>query len=116
MDFLSKLKDLYEVRYPGLKIDLQFEHQYRNMLRFIEKDKFIVDLAEKAIEMAGLEVKFHSIRGGTDGSKLSEIGIPTPNIFSGGSLFHSRKEHIPTLALSKASEVLLYLAQVWISA
>jgi len=116
MEFLQKLKDLYELRYPGLKIDLQFEHQYRNMLRFIENDKYVVDLAEKAIEMAGLEVKFHSIRGGTDGSRLSEMGIPTPNIFSGGLLFHSRKEHIPTLALQKASEVLLHLAQLWTSA
>jgi len=116
MEFLRSLKDLYEIRYPGLKIDLQFEHQYSNMLRFIEKDKLVVDLAEKAIEMAGLEVIFHSIRGGTDGAKLSEMGIPTPNIFSGGSLFHSRKEHIPTLALQKASEVLLHLAKLWTSA
>ena len=116
MNFLKKLKEIYEIRYPGLKIDLQFEHQYSNMLRFIEKDKFIVDIAEKAIEMAGLEVKFHSIRGGTDGARLSEMGIPTPNIFSGGSLFHSRKEHIPTLALQKASEVLIHLAKLWTSA
>ncbi len=116
MEFLRKLKDIYELRYPGLKIDLQFEHQYRNMLRFIKKEKIVIDLAEKAIVMAGLEVKIHSIRGGTDGSKLSEMGIPTPNIFSGGLLFHSRKEHIPTLALQKASEVLLYLAQLWTSA
>jgi tripeptide aminopeptidase len=114
MNFLRKLKELYEIRYPGLKIDLQFEHQYSNMLHFIETDNFVVDLAEKAIKMAELEVKFHSIRGGTDGARLSEMGIPTPNIFSGGSLFHSRKEHIPTLALQKASEVLLHLAYLWI--
>ena len=116
MEFLQKLKNLYELRYPGLKIDLQFEHQYSNMFQFIEKEKIVVDLAEKAIEMAGLEMKIHSIRGGTDGSRLSEMGIPTPNIFSGGSLFHSRKEHIPTLALQKASEVILHLAQLWTSA
>ncbi len=113
MDFLRSLKDLYELRYPGLKIKLEFEHQYSNMLRFIEKEKIVVDLAERAIELTGLEVKFHSIRGGTDGARLSEMGIPTPNIFSGGSLFHSRKEHIPTKALQKASEVLLHLAQLW---
>jgi tripeptide aminopeptidase len=116
MNFLRTLKELYEIRYPGLKIDLQFEHQYSNMLHFIENDKFIVDLAGKAIKMADLDVKFHSIRGGTDGSRLSEMGIPTPNIFSGGSLFHSRKEHIPTLALQKASEVLIHLAELWINA
>jgi len=116
MEFLQKLKDLYELRYPGLKIDLQFEHQYSNMFQFVEKEKIVASLAEKAIEMAGLEVKIHSIRGGTDGSRLSEMGIPTPNLFSGGLLFHSRKEHIPTLALQKASEVLLHLAQLWTSA
>jgi len=115
MEFLQKLKDLYELRYPGLKINLEFEHQYKNMLRFIEKEKVVVDLAEKAIQMTGLEVKFHSIRGGTDGSRLSEMGIPTPNIFSGELLAHSRKEYIPTLALQKASEVLLHLAILWIS-
>ena len=115
MEFLQTLKDLYEIRYPGLKIKLEFKHQYSNMLHFIEKDKIVVDLAEKAIELAGLEVKIHSIRGGTDGARLSEMGIPTPNIFSGGSLFHSRKEHIPTKALQKASEVLLHLGQLWTS-
>jgi tripeptide aminopeptidase len=62
-----------------------------------------------------LEAKFHSIRGGTDGARLSEMGIPTPNIFSGGSLFHSRKEHIPTKALQKASEVILHLGKLWTS-
>ncbi|MFX0047528.1 MAG: peptidase T [Candidatus Hermodarchaeota archaeon] len=116
MNFLRSLKNLYELRYPGLNIKLEFEHQYNNMLRFIEKEKIVVDLAEKAIELAGLEVKFHSIRGGTDGSRLSEMGIPTPNIFTGGSLFHSRKEHIPTRALQKASEVVLHLAKLWTSA
>ena len=116
MEFLQKLKDIYEFRYPSLKIELTFEHEYMNMLKFIEKDMIVVDLAKKAIEKAGLEVKTHAIRGGTDGARLSEMGKPTPNIFSGGLLFHSRKEYIPTLALQKASEVLIYLAELWISA
>ena len=116
MEYLQKLGELYEFQYPGLKVSIEFLHQYRNMLHFIEAKKEVVDLAKKAIEMAGLEIKIHAIRGGTDGSKLSEMGKPTPNIFSGGSLFHSRKEHIPTLALQKASEVLIYLAELWISA
>ncbi len=113
MEFLQKLKDIYEFRYPGLKIEIKFEHQYRNMLKFIEKEKIVVDLAIEAIKMAGLDVKIEAIRGGTDGSKLSEMGIPTPNIFSGGLLFHSRKEHIPTLALQKAAEVIIHLGQLW---
>lgn len=115
IEFLQKLKEIYEFRYPGLKIELKLEHQYKNMLKFIEKEIKVVDLAKEAIKMAGLEVKIEAIRGGTDGSKLSEMGIPTPNIFSGGLLFHSRKEHIPTLALQKAAEVIIYLGQLWAS-
>lgn len=112
-DYLKNLKKLYELRYPGLKIELDFLHQYKNMLKYLEKDKIVIDLAKKAIELAGLEVKLHSIRGGTDGTILSEKGIPTPNIFTGGELFHSRKEYIPTLALQKAAEVLMYLGYLW---
>jgi tripeptide aminopeptidase len=113
MEFLQKMKEIYEFRYPGLKIELKFEHEYSNMLQFIEKEIKVVDSAKEAIKMAGLEVKIEAIRGGTDGSKLSEMGIPTPNIFSGGLLFHSRKEHIPTLALQKAAEVIIHLGQLW---
>ncbi|MFX1327275.1 MAG: peptidase T [Promethearchaeota archaeon] len=112
-EYLRNLKKLYELRYPGLKIELDFLHQYKNMLKYLEKDKNLIDLAKKAIELAGLEVKLHSIRGGTNGTILSEKGIPTPNIFTGGELFHSRKEYIPTLALQKAAEVLIYLGYLW---
>jgi tripeptide aminopeptidase len=113
MNYLEKLKDAYEIRYPGLEIQLDFLHQYKNMLKFIEKKQIIVDLAKQAIEKTGLELKIHPIRGGTDGSRLSAEGILTPNIFEGGLLHHSRKEHIPTLALQKAAETLIYLAELW---
>ncbi|MFX0071688.1 MAG: peptidase T [Candidatus Hermodarchaeota archaeon] len=113
MNYLESLKNSYEIRYPELKIELNFVHQYQNMLTFLEKEQRAIDLAKKAIEKADLEVKFHAIRGGTDGAQLSAKGIPTPNIFTGGLLFHSRKEYIPTLALQKASEVILYLAEFW---
>ena len=112
-EYLEHLKKSYELRYSGLKIELKFQHHYRNMLTFLEKEQKSIDLAKKAIILAGLEVKIHSIRGGTDGAKLSEKGIPTPNIFAGGLLFHSRKEYIPTLALQKATEVIIYLANLW---
>jgi tripeptide aminopeptidase len=113
MKYLQILKDLYELRYPGIRIKLNFEHQYQNMLSYIEKDKRVIDMAKKAIEMADLEVQVHPIRGGTDGSRLSEMGIPTPNIFTGGLLFHSKKEYIPTKALQKATEVIINLAYLW---
>ncbi|MFX1452376.1 MAG: peptidase T [Promethearchaeota archaeon] len=113
MTYLKHLKDLYEIRYPGLKIEMNFTHQYQNMLSYIEKKPFVVDIVKKAINNSGLELKIHPIRGGTDGARLSAKGIPTPNIFTGGQLFHSRKEHIPTLALQKAAEVLINLAELW---
>ncbi len=113
MDYIKNLKNTFENRYPGLKIDIKFTHQYQNMVKFIEKKLIIVELAKKAIETAGLEVKIHPIRGGTDGARLSAKGILTPNLFSGGLLHHSRKEHIPTIALQKAAEVLIHLANLW---
>ena len=113
MNYLKNLKKLYEIRYPGLKINLNFEHQYQNMQKFIKKNPLIVDLAKNAIKLSGLEPKIHIIRGGTDGAQLSAEGILTPNLFAGGMLVHSRKEYIPTLALQKAAEVILYLAELW---
>jgi len=115
MDYLNLLKKLYESRYSGLKIEIDFLHQYSNMIQYLEKDKKLIELAKEAIEKAGLETKVHLIRGGTDGARLSEMGILTPNLFTGGLLFHSRKEYIPTLALQKASEVIIYLAELWTS-
>ncbi len=113
MNYLKILKDAYELRYPKLEIKLNFEHQYQNMYQYIKKEEKLINLAKKAIEMANLDLIIHPIRGGTDGSKLSEMGIPTPNIFTGGQMFHSRKEYIPTIALQKAAEVIINLAYLW---
>ncbi|MFX0176647.1 MAG: peptidase T [Candidatus Hodarchaeota archaeon] len=113
MNFLKILKDAYELRYPGLEIELYFEHQYQNMYHYVKKEEKVIDLAKKAIEMANLNLIIHPIRGGSDGSKLSEMGIPTPNIFTGAQMVHSRKEYIPTLALQKAAEVIINLAYLW---
>ncbi|MCK4778687.1 MAG: peptidase T [Candidatus Lokiarchaeota archaeon] len=113
MDYIKSLKHTYEIRYPGVKIEIDFKHQYQNMVKYIEKKPIVVDLVKQAIEKVGLEVKTQPIRGGTDGARLSVAGIPTPNIFTGGHLFHSRKEYIPTLALQKSAEVLIYLAHLW---
>ncbi len=114
IDYLKGLKIAYEKRYSGLKIEQEFTHQYENMLRFLVKEEKVVNLAKNAIESANIKVKPHSIRGGTDGARLSAKGIPTPNIFAGGLLFHSKKEHIPTLALEKAAEVIIHLGELWI--
>jgi len=113
MKYLEKLKETFVERYPGLKIDLDFQHSYENMLVYLEKHPKVIKKAAEAIKMANLEVHKSLIRGGTDGARLSARGIPTPNLFAGGVLFHSLKEYIPTLALQKSAEVILYLAKNW---
>ncbi len=113
MNYLRKLQEYFEVRYPGLKINIEFKHQYENMWVVMEKHPESVELAKKAMEMAGITVHQKAIRGGTDGSRLSLMGHPTPNVFAGGMLFHSRKEWIAKSSLQKAAETIVHLAALW---
>jgi tripeptide aminopeptidase len=113
MEHLKRLKEYFEFRYPNLKIELELKHQYENMWTVMEKFPEAVDLARTAIEEAGLPVKFKAIRGGTDGSKLSLMKHPTPNLFAGGMLFHSRKEWVAKSSLTKAATTLVLLAEQW---
>jgi tripeptide aminopeptidase len=73
----------------------------------------VVEHAREAIRRAGLEVRTQPIRGGTDGSRLSFMGLPTPNVFAGEQNFHSRLEWVSTYDMQKAVEVIVHLAQVW---
>ncbi|MBN1328339.1 MAG: peptidase T [Candidatus Heimdallarchaeota archaeon] len=113
MSYITKLKDTFEERYPSLKIDLRFDHSYENMIVYLKEHPQVIEKAAKAIEQAGLELKQTQIRGGTDGARLSARGIPTPNLFAGGILFHSLKEYIPVPALQKSAEVVLSIANNW---
>jgi tripeptide aminopeptidase len=113
MDYLRKLKEYFEFKHPSLKIEIEFKHQYENMWTVMEKHPQSVELAKQAIEMTGLPIRPRAIRGGTDGSRLSVLGHPTPNIFDGGMLFHSRKEWIAKSSLQKAGEVIVLLAGLW---
>jgi tripeptide aminopeptidase len=73
----------------------------------------VVSYACEAVRRAGLEVRSHPIRGGTDGSRLSFIGLPTPNIFAGEHNFHSRLEWVSAQDMEKAVEVIVHLCRIW---
>lgn len=94
----------------GGKVSVQIKEQYKNMKNALEKSPETVELLKKAYENAGITPDFIPIRGGTDGSRLSEMGIPTPNIFTGGHNFHSRFEWASLNQMTQAVNVLINLA------
>ncbi len=113
VQLLRDLITAFETQYPGLRIELDIKKQYQNMHDVLQHHPEVTQKAAEAIRLAGLTVKTNAIRGGTDGARLSFKGMPTPNIFSGGMLVHSKKEWISELALQKAAEVILHLCRLW---
>ena len=97
----------------GARVEIKIEEQYRNMREVLDQHPHVVDYAREAIRRAGMDVRERPIRGGTDGSKLSFMGLPTPNIFAGEHNFHSRLEWVSVQDMGKAVEVIVNLARVW---
>lgn len=97
--------------FPGVA-SLDIKDQYYNMREKIEPVKHIIDIAIKAMELAGVEPKVVPIRGGTDGAQLSFKGLPCPNIFAGGLNFHGRYEFVPIPSMEKASQVIVEIARL----
>ncbi|MBD2704272.1 peptidase T [Spirosoma sp. BT702] len=100
-------------RYPGSSAQFVVREQYRNMKEVLDHHPAVVDNALEAIRRAGLSAEQRSIRGGTDGSRLSFMGLPCPNIFAGEHAFHSRLEWVSVQDMQKAVEVIVNVAQVW---
>ncbi|MEZ4685798.1 MAG: peptidase T [Bacteroidia bacterium] len=111
--FLQKIVDEVLEQYPGSKARLEIKEQYRNMKYVLEKYPHVVAKAEEAMKRANIPVIKRAIRGGTDGSRLSFMGLPCPNIFAGEHAFHSKVEWVSVQDMEKATEVLVNLAQVW---
>ncbi|MGH6717043.1 MAG: peptidase T, partial [Bradyrhizobium sp.] len=99
--------------YPRSTYRMEVKQQYRNMKRVIDRHPEVVDHAIEAIRRAGLKPVRASIRGGTDGSRLSFMGLPCPNIFAGEHAFHSRLEWVSRQDMEKAAETIVHLAMVW---
>jgi tripeptide aminopeptidase len=110
---VQKLASDTASRYPGARVEFAIEESYRNMREVLDQRPEIADHAREAIRRAGLEPHSRPIRGGTDGSRLSFMGLPTPNLFAGEQNFHSRLEWVSVHDMEKAVEVIVHLCQVW---
>ena len=110
---LQKIAEKVLHKHPKASMEFKLTEQYRNMKEVLDKHPEVVEYAEKAYKKSGLKVKKQSIRGGTDGSRLSFMGLPCPNLFTGMQGIHSKKEWIGVKDMKKAVEVLVNLVQVW---
>jgi tripeptide aminopeptidase len=99
--------------YPGSSMTFTVKHQYRNMKQVLDRHPEIMDNLAEAVRRVGLEPVLHSIRGGTDGSRLSFMGLPCPNIYTGGHAYHSPLEWVSVQDMEKAVETIVSLVQVW---
>ena len=98
---------------PGVSVTIERVEQYRNMRDMLALQPHVAGFAEEAIRLAGLEVLRRPIRGGTDGAKLSAMGLPTPNLFAGQHNIHSRLEWVSVQDMEKAVEVCEHLCRIW---
>jgi tripeptide aminopeptidase len=104
-------KDLNE-KFEADIFEITIKDQYFNMREKVEPVMHIVDIAEEALKSLGIKPIIKPIRGGTDGSQLSYMGLPCPNIFAGGHNFHGRYEYVPVESMEKAVEVICKIAEL----
>jgi tripeptide aminopeptidase len=111
--YLEKLCEDIEGKFSGSKLSLEIKESYRNMKIILDKHPQVVEYALEAVDRSGLQPLKNLIRGGTDGARLSFMGVPTPNIFTGGHNFHSKKEWISVQNMAKAVETIVHLSEIW---
>ena len=112
----QRLKELAQeaaAQFPGVTIGFVVKEQYRNMKEVLDNHPYVMDYAEEAYKRAGMTAQRMSIRGGTDGSRLSFMGLPCPNLFTGEMGIHSKQEYVSVQDMEKAVEALVHLAQIW---
>lgn len=110
--FIKVVEDINK-KYGEGTVILDLKDQYYNMKEKISEAMYIVDIAHEAMEAVGVTPKVKPIRGGTDGSRLSFMGLPTPNIFAGGENFHGKFEYVPIQSMEKAVEVIVKIAELY---
>jgi len=105
--------EFMNLKYGSGRVRIELVDQYFNMQEKVEPVKYIVDIAEEAMQAVGVEPIKKPIRGGTDGSKLSYMGLPCPNIFAGGHNFHGKYEYVPIQSMEKSVEVIVKIAELF---
>ena len=113
LELIRTLAEEIREREPRAAIELEEEEQYRNMGEVIDRFPEVIEAADEAVRRLGVEPVHTIIRGGTDGARLSHRGLPTPNLFTGGSEYHSRREWASVQDMAAAAAMLVELAQVW---
>lgn len=110
---IEKITDEVRKQHPKAKITVDIKESYRNMRYQIDKEPRLVAYAEEAIKRTGVKPKHSIIRGGTDGARLSYMGLPCPNLFAGGEAIHSTLEWVPVQVMEKAAETIVRLSEIW---
>ena len=111
-EMMQKLTDELNTQYEREVVTIEIKDQYFNMKEKVEPVMHIVDIAEEAMKQLNIKPLIKAIRGGTDGSQLSYMGLPCPNIFAGGHNFHGRYEYVPVESMIKATEVICKIAEI----
>jgi len=111
--FLWSCVDLLKKKYGDGVLTLTLKDQYFNMRKMVEPHPQVIEKALEAMKQAGVKPLVRPIRGGTDGARLSFMGLPCPNLFTGGMNFHGKFEYCSLDTLRKARQVILNLAQLW---
>ncbi|HTB05307.1 MAG TPA: peptidase T [Bacteroidia bacterium] len=112
-DMLKEITEKVLKDYPNSTAEFKIVEQYRNMKVVIDKHPQIIKYAEEAMKRSGIKSHLQSIRGGTDGSRLSFMGMPCPNIFAGEHAFHGKQEWVSVQDMQKAAEVIVNICNVW---
>jgi len=112
-ELLKKLAEATVVKFPGSRMEFQVIEQYRNMIEVLKNHPQVMDYAVEAMKRLNMEPIMHPIRGGTDGSRLSFMGLPTPNIFAGEHSFHSQVEWVAVQDMQDAVKLIVEISKVW---
>jgi tripeptide aminopeptidase len=112
-ELIKKIATKITTQFKGAKVSFEIEEQYRNMQEIISKHPTVIEYAAEAMQRAGVKATYKSIRGGTDGCRLSFMGLPCPNIFTGEMALHGKHEYVSVQDMQKSIETLIHLVMVW---